>query len=119
MPFGTDTIQLVSKTESGTPDELGMRPVVETVTNAPGCRHRPLTPRETAELQFDIATELWKSTIPIGEYNATLQNKVRSLKADDVIRVDGEEFQIVGGVQPFKDFEVPFKATIISQQQHG
>lgn len=119
MPFGTDTIQIVSLAASGPPDELGMHTLVETVTAAPGCRHRPLTFRETAELNFNIATQPWKSTIPIGEYNAALQAKVRAIKSNDVIRVDGQDYQVVGGVRPFNDFELPFKATIISQIQRG
>ena len=119
MPFGNQTISFVNRSPSGVPDELGETTLTEVVTNAEGCRHRPLTFTETAELEFDIATEAWKSTIPIGEYDPTLRSQVLSIKSNDIIRVDGQEYQIVGGIRPFNDFTRPFKATLISQKHIG
>lgn len=119
MPFGVDVVTFVSFEESGTSDSLGNLPLTETLTDAPGCRHRPLTFTETAELQFDVATEVWKTTIPIGEYGSTLLAKVLAVKSNDAIRVNGEDYQIIGGVRPFKDNSRYFKATIMSKKQIG
>ena len=119
MPFGPDVVQLVSLTDSAVPGELGTYPQLETIIEAPGCHHRPLTFSETAELEYDIATEAWKTTIPIGEYSEGLRASVLSITAGDKIRVDGKEYQIVGGVRAFKDFSRLFKATILSQRHIG
>lgn len=119
MPFGPDVVKLVSLTNSAVPGALGTYAKVETVTDAPGCHHRPLTFSETAELQYDIATELWRTTIPISEYSLELRDAVLAVTAGDLIRVDDDEYQIVGGVRPFKDFSKLFKATIVSQKHTG
>jgi hypothetical protein len=119
MPFGPDVVELVSLTNATVPGELGTYAKIEKVTSAPGCHHRPLTFSETAELQYDIATELWRTTIPIGEYSEALRSAVLLITAGDLVRVNGEEYRIVGGVRPFKDFSTLFKATIVSQKHTG
>lgn len=119
MPFGPDVVELVSLTNAATPGELGTYEKIETTIPVPGCHHRPMTFSETAELQYDISTEMWKTTIPIGEYSESLREKVQQITAGDVIRVGGESYQIVGGVRLFKDFSALFKATIISQKHTG
>lgn len=119
MPFGNVVVTIVDKTDGPTKGALGTYPQVETLTNLPGCHHRPLTFKETAELQFDVATEMWKTTIPIGEYSAPVLAKVLAIKPRDAIRIDGVDYQIEGGVRPHDDFEKPFKATIISKKQIG
>lgn len=119
MPFGIDTVRLVTYVDGPIAGELGTFPRVPSYTDAPGCRHRPLTFTEKVEMAFDVATELWKSTIPIGEYGATLRNAVLAAEAEAEIEVDGTTYAIVGGVQPFKDFTGWFKATIISKKQTG
>lgn len=110
---------LVSRTDTGVAGELGTYAQAETTTEAPGCHHRPLTFAETAELQFDIATEMWRTTIPIGEYSEGLRDAVLAHGPGDVIRVDGQQYQIIGGIRPHKDFTDPFKATIISKKHIG
>ncbi|AAN01977.1 head closure [Mycobacterium phage Corndog] len=119
MPFGASTVTFVVHTDGATPGELGTYPQVKTEVSAPGCRHRPLTFRETAELQFDVATQIWKTTLPVGEYSPTLLSQIRAVQPDDTIRVDGVEYSIIGGVQIFDDFAGPFKATIISKRHIG
>lgn len=110
----------VSLTETGVEDELGNFPLAETLTDAPGCRHRPLTFTETAELQFDIGTKPWKSTIPVNEYSASVRDAVLAAKNNDLIRVDGVEYQIIGGVRHHVDMDgSPFKATVISEVKVG
>lgn len=119
MPFGPDVVKLVSLTNAAVPGEMGTYAKVEKVTEAPGCHHRPLTFSETAELQYDIATELWRTTVPIGEYSPELRAAILAVTAGDLIRVDGTEYRIVGGIRPFKDFSKLFKVTIVSQKQSG
>ncbi len=119
MPFGPDVLELVSLTNAATPGALGTYAKVETTTDAPGCHHRPLTFTETAELQYDIATEVWRTTIPISEYSPELRDAVLAITAGDLIRVDGNEYQIVGGIRSFKDFSKLFKVTVMSQKHSG
>lgn len=119
MPFGNKTVSIVGRSDAPTPGVLGTYPQVEELTAMPGCHHRPLTFKETAELEFDIATEWWKTTIPIGEYSPTLLDKVLAIAPGDAVRVDGVTYEIVGGVRPHNDFTGPFKATIISKKQTG
>lgn len=120
MPFGHLTISLVEFVDGPTPGELGTYPQIPQVTAAmPGCRHRPLTFQETAELSFEVGTQLWKSTIPIGEYSPTLQATLMSVKPDAVIEVRGLHYQLIGGVEVFDDFAGPFKATIFSKKFIG
>ena len=120
MSFGLDVVTFVNYVESGSPGALGTYAVVEQTVDAPGCHHRPLTFKETAELDTDVATELWKTTVPIGEYDTTLLAAVLAAKNTGVIRVNGEDYQIIGGVRPHDDLDVgPFKMTILSQKQIG
>lgn len=120
MPYGGQTITFMFFEESGLADELGHYGLDVTSVDAPGCRHRPLTFTETAEYQLDIATEAWRSTIPVGEYSEDLRSAVLSAKADGVIRVDDVDYQIIGGIRHHVDMDgSPFKATIISQKQIG
>lgn len=119
MSFGTQTLTLVSFAEAGSPGALGTYAMTETLTEVPGCRHRPLTFQETAETDTDIATEMWKTTIPLFELGATLLATVMAIEAINEIRIDGETYEIIGGVRPHEDFTNPFKATIVSQKQTG
>lgn len=119
MAFGHVTVTLVLRTKGVTPGELGTYPFTKTEVSLPGCRHRPLTFKETAELAFDVATELWRTTVPIGEYSATLRGQLASAKPDDTIKVGGVEYSIIGGIEMFDDFSGPFKATINSKKHLG
>lgn len=123
MAFGGNTITFLHYTPGGEADELGEQSLTEESTAAPGCRHRPLTFKEMVELEFDIATEMWRSTIPIGEYvtqNQTAYAAVMAVEPMDVINVDGEKYQVVGGVRSHPDMDGnPFKATIISTKHIG
>lgn len=120
MSFGGQTVTFVSFADSGSPGSLGTYTQVETTTSVTGCRHRPLTFEETAEFDVDIATELWRTTIPVGEYSPTLRATVLAAKANDDIRVDGVSYKIIGGVRHHVDMDGnPFKATIISKKQSG
>lgn len=119
MSFGSQTVTFVYFAEAGSPGALGTYEMTETTVDIPGCRHRPLTFQETAETDTDIATEMWKTTIPLFELNSTLLAAVLAIEAVNGIRVDGDSYQIIGGVRPHEDFVDLFKATIVSQKQTG
>jgi hypothetical protein len=120
VSFGGQTITFIARSDTGTAGELGTYAQAETRTTAPGCRHRPLTFAETAELEFDIATEAWRSTVPVGEYSAALRSAVLATQPDDVIEVNGVRYQVIGGVRHHVDMDgSPFKATVISQKHIG
>lgn len=121
MPFGNDTITFVRKIPGvGPADELGHIAPTELRVDAPNCRHRTLSLKETAETEFDVATELWKSTIPIGEYPEPLQQSLMATQPIDHIEVNGRSYQIIGGVRWHPDMDSrPFKVTIMSQKQTG
>lgn len=118
--FGTSVVELTHISYSGPADDLGHQSPTETTIPAAGCRHRPLTFRETAELEIDIATQPWRTTLPMKNYDTVTLNALLALKNNDVITVDGKTYKIIGGVRPFPDrFGNPFKATIVSQIQRG
>jgi hypothetical protein len=116
--FGTSVVRLTRYVKTGAPDALGQYQLIPIVVDAPGCRHRPLTFQESAEYNLDIATQPWKTTLPTHEYDGTILAALAALKPEDAIVVDGQEYQIVGGMRPFEDLAGnPFKATIVSQKQ--
>ena len=120
MPFGTSVVTLKNLDSTGVPDELGNYPLTSVVTVFPGCRHRPMTFQETVDANYDVATQVWKTTIPLTEYGSSLIAALLAAEPDSVIEVDGQEYQIIGGVRPHGDMDgTPFKATIISQKQIG
>jgi hypothetical protein len=122
VSFGNDVIVFkhVRKVPDAAADDFGNFPMETVDTPAPGCRHRPLSFKEIVELEFDVSTELWRSTLPLKDYDGTLLAIVVNAKAYDFITVNGEPYQIIGGVRPHGDMaSVPFKMTIISQKQTG
>lgn len=120
MPFGASTITFTTFEKSGDPDEYGNYTLVETSTSVGGARHRPLTHKEVVDLQFDVATQWWRSTLPLGEYDPADIVIICAVPPNSVIDVDGERYQIDGGVRPHPDMEGrPFKMTIISKKQIG
>lgn len=111
--FGAQTVTFVTFTEAGSPGALGTYAMTETKAAVKNCRHRPLTFKETAETDTDIATEMWKTTAPP-------EAAVLAAEASGVIEVDGERYQIIGGIRHHVDMDgAPFKVTIISQKQIG
>lgn len=120
MSFGNKTIVFRRLVPSGVADSRGNFTLVPQDTPAPGCRHRPLTFTETADLEFDVSTKPWKSTIPLKDYSPELIAIITAFEGNDVILVDGVQYQIIGGVRPHDDLaSVPFKMTIISMRQQG
>lgn len=120
MKFGGQTITFKRLEKSGTADEDGNYELVPVETAAPFCRHRPLAFSEIVDFNLDIATEWWKSTIPVHEYDDTVRGVVMNAKPIDIIEVDGQDYQIFGGPRTHPDINgVPFKTTIISQKHIG
>jgi hypothetical protein len=120
MIFGDQTIRFTHLEKSGASDELGNFDLVPVNHDATNCRHRPMTFAETAELEFDIATEYWRSTIPVHIYDDTLRAAVMDAKANDKITVNGVKYQIIGGPRTHPDAAGnPFKTTIISKKATG
>lgn len=120
MSFGNDVIVFKHLQKSGTADEDGNFQMTTVLTSAPGCRHRPLSFQEQADLGYDVETEMWKSTVPLLAYDNTVRGIVMGAKGNDVINVNGKDYQIIGGVRPHGDMDsVPFKMTIISKYQSG
>lgn len=113
MNFGGQTVTFVSYTPTGVTSALGTRQKAETLTEVPGCHHRPLTFTETPEHETNVSTETWKTTAPPTPV-------VLAAKAGDVIRVNGVTFHIIGGPQPHTDLSGhPFKVTLTSRRQTG
>lgn len=119
MPFGPDLATLVTHVDSTTVGDLGTYTQTEVTVELPGCHHRPMTYTETAELEFNIGTEVWKTTIPIREYGESVREALLTVQPNDTLRVGGREYNIVTGVRTHKDFSGPFKATIISEKLTG
>lgn len=116
MAFGGQSLVFTAIDYAGPTDSMGEQQQVDNTFIAPGCRHRPLTFKEMVELGYTVAEERWRSTIPLFEYGPALLAQVLATQHDDVITVDGVEYQVEGGIRPHPDLRGrPFKATIISK----
>lgn len=117
MSFGNDVVTFRHLVKTGTVDELGNADMTTQDFPAPNCRHRPLTHRETVELELDVSTQFWRTTLPLFMYDAPTLAAAMNADGQDIIKVNGKNYQIVGGVRPHGDMaSVPFKMTIISQR---
>jgi hypothetical protein len=108
--FGKQTLTFVAFT-AGTRGSLGTYVPGEVPTVVPGCRHRPLSAKETAEYDLNVSTMVFKTTAPpvAGVLNA---------QPDGEIREGSEVYKIIGGPQHHRDMAGnPFKVTILSQKQ--
>lgn len=120
MSFGDTTVTFVARTATGSAGRLGTKAKNPLSVDAPGCRHRPLRASEKPEWLTNVSTQVWKTTVPIGEYAPVVVDTIMAAaKANSVIRVDGVEYQIVGGGQPFDDMSALFKLTVLSQVQEA
>jgi hypothetical protein len=108
--FGSQTVGFVTITGTGVFDELGVEGKTETTVNITGCRHRPLQATETPEWLTDVGTQIWKTTAPP-------EAAAVAAKSTGLLIVDGVTYHIVGGAQPFEDFNDPIKCTILSKIQ--
>lgn len=113
MKMGGQTVTVVTFTLGGTADNLGIKAEQFTETDVPDCHFRPLSAAETAQTEFDVATEVWKLT-------AEPVPAVLAADATGYLKYEGQTFSITGGVQPFTDENGQlFKVTILAQKQTG
>lgn len=120
MRFGGQTITLTNFEKVGDPDEDGNYELQEVSHSAPWCRHRPMSYQETVDADLDVATEWWRSTVPIHEYSAPVKAAIIGLQPMATIDVDGQTYQVNAGARTHPDMNgTPFKSTIISKKQTG
>lgn len=113
MSFGGQTVTFVTVTDTGVAGRLGTKGQSESATAVSGCRHRPLTFEETAEYDTNVTTEMWKTTAPPDP-------AVLAAKSNDLIRVNGVTYQLIGGPRPHPDMDGrPFKVTLVSKLGRG
>lgn len=116
MSFGNDVVTFRHLVKTGTFDGQGNAQMTTVDVDAPHCRHRPLTHREVVEAGLDVSTTYWRTTLPLYMYDAPTLAATMA-EGIDIIKVNGKNYQIEGGVRPHSDMaSVPFKMTIISQR---
>lgn len=122
MMLGKQTVIISTLTPSGSPGFLGL--TGETVSNATvtGCRARVMSSTETAELQIDVTTEMWKFTLP-PVAAATAAQSTGEIVYDGTAsptRAAGAVFQIHGPPQPKVDLDGTLHhVTIMAKRQAG
>lgn len=97
MSFGGQTVTFKTITESGDPDELGVRDRVVTPVDVTGCRHRPLKSDETPEQLTNTGEQIWKTTAPP-------EAAALAARSTGILTVDGIDYRIQGGAMPYTDF---------------
>lgn len=129
MTFGNQTVTLVKRSPSATPDELGTYPMTETLVDMPGCTHRPIRPEglrgagmaraeETPAVGVSSAIVWWRTTVPLGAYSAALRAQVLGAQASDRLFYHGETFEIITEPEQHPDFNLPgYKLTFTSERQ--
>lgn len=129
MTFGFQTVTLLKRAPSTTADDLGTFPMVITSVAMPGCTHRPIRPEglrgagmaraeETPAVGVSAAIIWWRTTVPIGSYNAALQQAVLGAQASDQLQYGGVVYQIITEPEPHPDFNNPnAKMTFTSERQ--
>lgn len=119
--FGLQTVTCRSYAPSSSTDALGDRVQTLTSTDVQWCLHRPFRSvaigagQARAEQQSEVgvssAIEWWQTTAPPDP-------AILALQASDEIEVDGQIFQIIGGVRQHADFSgEAYKVTVISERQ--
>ncbi len=122
MAFGGQTVTLLSYTQSSQDSAFGVGSMTLTRTDIYGCQHQPLLAQaggsagparaeQQPEIGVSVATSWWQSTCPPDP-------ALLAAKPSDAIEVDGEVYQIIGGVQPFVDLSGHIDhVTILSEKQ--
>lgn len=110
MSFGSQTVYFVTVTGTGVFDARGFEVTTPTDVPVEGCRHRPLSAQEASEVFGDVAKQVWKTTAPP-------EAAAAAAKSTGVLKEGGRTFHIIGGAQPFEDYNDPFKVTILSEIQ--
>lgn len=108
MRLGSQTVGFVTLVGTGEYDDYGIEITTEAEVPVTGCRHRPLSAKEATEALGNVATQVWKTTAPPAAAAIAAASTGK-------LKVDGREFAIHAGAQPFEDFSDPFKVTILSE----
>ena len=122
MTLGGQTVKLGVVTSTGAPGFLGIKAESRTDVTVTGCRGRVLTADETAELQTDVATEVWKWTLPPESAAATAKS-TGELVYDGTAtpaRTATSVFQIDGPIQPKYNMDGTLHhVTLMAKRQAG
>ena len=113
--FGGQTITIATTTPTDPPtyDELGHEIVTTDEVDVGDCRHRPLNVSETPEWITNVGTQVWKTTAPPVD-------EVLALGTESTFDESGVTYQVIAGVQPFRDMNGNlFKCTILSKVQEA
>lgn len=120
--LGKQTVKLGVVTSTGAPGFLGIKAESRTDVTVSGCRGRVLTADETAELQADVATEVWKWTLPPESAAATAKS-TGELVYDGTAtpaRTAASVFQIDGPIQPKYNMDGTLHhVTLMAKRQAG
>lgn len=120
--LGSQTVKLSVIAQSGAPGYLGMKSETRTDVTVTGCRGRVLSAQETAELQTDVASEIWKWTLP-PEAAAATARSTGELVYDGTanpVRTATSVFQIDGPIRPKYDMDGTLHhVTLMAKRQAG
>lgn len=106
LGFGRQTVTCLHYELDGV-DDLGTLMMTPTRTDVHGCLHQPKVPTSTrgggearaeqgTEVGVTVATSWYRTTTPPDP-------AVLELLPSDALEVDGEIYQIIGGIHPFRD----------------
>ena len=120
--LGRQTVKIATVTQSGTPGFLGMKSETRTDVTVSNCRGRVLPATETPEQQTDVATEIWKWTLPPAAA-AIAAKSTGELVYDGTAsptRTATSVFQIDGAIQPkFNMDGTLHHVTVMAKRQAG
>ena len=120
--LGSQTVTIVHAAPSGSPDALGDYPMTLTRTAVAGCVHEPISARggggsgpalaeQATEAGVTVATDWFLTTAP--PHPALL-----AATSADTLEVDGQVFQIIGGIKRFTNFAGQLEhVSILSERQ--
>jgi hypothetical protein len=117
--LGNQTVVAISLTQTGF-DALGTAQFTETRTRVPGCLHRPLRvsghgsgaarQQKQPEVGVSVATEWWQTHAPPCK-------AVLNLQASDRLEYEGDVYQIIAGVKPFRDMQGRISHVVILSER--
>jgi len=120
--FGGQTVKIGTVTRTGDPGYLGLKTELRTDVTVTGCRGRVLTAAETAEMQTDVATEIWKWTLPpvAAALAAASTGELVYDGTANPARTATSVYQIDGPIQPKRDLDGTLHhVTLMCKRQAG
>ena len=122
MMLGDQTVVISTVSSSGSPGYLGLTTESRTNTTVTGCRARVLSSTETAELQVDVTTEIWKFTMPpvAAASGADARDEIVYDGTSSPTRTTGTVFQLYGPPQLKVDLDGTLHhVTLMAKRQAG